>query len=321
MFIGSCAGKFYALDKNTVKTVWAYHTRLYGGPRSFHGDPLLHEEMVVIASDRGCGPEGGYVYAFDQNTGKLRWKFKASGPSTSLVEIGGAIVFGTREDEWLSVDLRSGKLNWIFSATAPDPQCEVRKGPVTDGVNVYFAAHDGAIYALEAKSGRLLWKKTPPARVTTGPFMYKDVLYYGADNNHIYGLKPADGEMLSDLGVPARPDGRFAWTRVGDSEMEYLFAIEKSQDPGVLLAFHDDFDAATWSAKSAEKWSSELPHIWKDLVIAGNCDGEIAAYRARNGELVWRGQAKGCIRSFGHDNETLYIGVQEGTVYAYRPGK
>jgi outer membrane protein assembly factor BamB len=278
--------------------------------------------MVLIASDRGCGAEGGgYVYAFDQQSGKLRWKFKASGPSTSFVEIDGAIVFGTREDEWLSVDLDTGKMNWKFGDTAPDPQCEVPRAPVTDGEKVYFAAHNGAIYALEPKQGRMVWRHKPAAEITTSLAMYKDVLYYGTANHHFIGLDIANGKMLSDLELPAAAAGRTAWAKRGDSEIDYLFAVEREEKihRGMLLGLTDEFESIEWSAKSDREWTSEQPHVWKRWVIAGNCQGDIVAYGTSDGQPQWRDHVKGCIRSFGHDATTLYVGVQEGTMYAYRP--
>jgi outer membrane protein assembly factor BamB len=278
--------------------------------------------MVVIASDRGCGPDGGYVYAFDQKTGKLRWKFKASGPSTGFAEIDGAIAFGTREDEWLSLDLRTGKLNWKFREASPDPQCEVRSGPATDGVKVYLATHDAMIYALDPKDGRVVWKHASASAITTGLGVYKDVLYYGTADNHFYGLDP-DGKLHSDLALPATAEGNFGWGKVGEGEMDSLFAVhgEEKNRRGMVLGLRDEFEKITWSTEADREWTSDQPHVWKGLVIAGNCKGEIVAYQAATGKVQWRDQVKGCVRSFGHDPTTLYIGVQEGTVYAYRPAR
>jgi len=62
------------------------------------------------------------------------------------------------------VDVPSGKVNWTFSSAFPDPQCESRKSPVTDGVDVYFFTHDNNLHAL-APSGRSLWSYKWPGTV------------------------------------------------------------------------------------------------------------------------------------------------------------
>jgi len=260
------------------------------------------------------------VYAFEAKTGNVRWKLKASGPSTSFAEMDHAVVFGTREDEWIAAAANSGKVNWKFSEAGPDAQCEIRTAPVTDGETVNLIAHDGTLFALNG-AGRKIWSQRPSSPVTTSLFMYKDVLYFGAADGHIYGLNPANGAPLNNLATPAIPKGRFAWDSRGGVETEYVFGIEKKdgQSRGALLKFSDGFERVLWTQPAEREWTSEQPHVWKDWVIAGNCKGDVVAYSAAGGKPAWTDHVKGCIRSFGHDESTLYIGVQEGTVYAYRP--
>lgn len=218
--------------------------------------------------------------------------------------------------------MNSGKLNWAFRDASPDPQCQIRTSPVTDGVGVYFVTHDGTIFALDA-SGRRIWSQKPPSGVTTSLFIYKDVLYFGTRNGHVNGINLADGSALGDLKTPATPKGRFAWGSKGERDSEYVFAsdMQDGRDRGTLLAFSDEFESVLWSRSAEREWTSEQPHLWKDWVIAGNCKGDVVAYRAADGKPVWADHVKGCIRSFGHDESTLYIGVQEGTVYGYQPPK
>lgn len=161
---------------------------------------------------------------------------------------------------------------------------------------------------------------TSPAPVTTSLISYKDVLYFGA-SDHLYGVNPSNGKVISQLKRDATTEGAFAWASGGDSELEYVFAIrdENGNKMGMLLAFNDEFEKLMWTQTSPREWSSEKPHVWKDLIIAGNCGGELVAYRAADGAPQWRDSLKGCIRSIAHDNGLLYIGTQEGTIYAYAP--
>ena len=153
--------------------------------------------------------------------------------------------------------------------------------------------------------------------------MYKEVLYFGAADGHIYGLDPTDGSPLNSLMTTTIPKGRFALGAPEGIENEYVFATGKmdGKTKGAVLAFSDEFERELWSSYSDHDWTSEQPHAWKDWVIAGDCKGDVVAYRAVDGKLAWSDHVKGCVRSFGHDDSTLYIGVQEGTVYAYRPPK
>lgn len=320
LFIGSCAGKFLALDKATGKEIWSYDTKVDGGPSSFHGDPLIHKDLVLIPADRGCKTHG-YIYAFDKKTGKVRWKLRADAPATSFVEAGDAVILGTRQDEWLAVDVDSGKLQWRFNDSAPDPQCEIPKLAATDGTVLAFVSHDQVLHILDIKSGRERKRIVLSSPASSSLFMYKDVLYFGTEDGSLRSLNPENGQWLGETKEPAVLSGHFAWTQRGSAYAEYAIGsgLGDKRNNGVVLAFTDEFGALLWSQRAEMEWSSEQPHLWKEWVIAGNCRGEIRAYRVTDGILAWRAHVQGCIRSFGHDASTLYVGVQEGTVYAYRP--
>jgi len=48
MFIGSCAN-FYAINKTTGQLQWSYDIRRDGNQQSFHGDPLVTNDLILIA--------------------------------------------------------------------------------------------------------------------------------------------------------------------------------------------------------------------------------------------------------------------------------
>lgn len=160
---------------------------------------------------------------------------------------------------------------------------------------------------------------TSPAPVTTSLISYKDVLYFGA-SEHLHGVNPSNGTVISQLKRDATTEGAFAWASGGDSELEYVFAIrdENGNKMGMLLAFRRvreidvDTDIAT---RMVVRKASRLERSHH----RGNCGGELVAYRAADGAPQWRDSLKGCIRSIAHDNGLLYIGTQEGTIYAYAP--
>jgi outer membrane protein assembly factor BamB len=275
---------------------------------------------VLIPADRGC-EIGGYVYAFDKESGKLRWKLRASAPSTNLVVAGDAVIFGTRTDEWLSVAIDSGRVNWQFKDAAPDPECQFPKIPATDGLHVSLVSHKGVLYTLDAKSGHELRKAALPSPATAGLFMYKDVLYFGTEDGRLHGIIPEDGRELAQQRLPGALSGRFVWTkRPPETYFEYAFATTAGGEGrhGMVLAFNDEFERTLWSQTGEREWTSEQPHVWKQWLVAGNCRGDVVAYSLADGKVAWEEHVKGCVRSFGDDGSTLYIGVQEGTVYAYR---
>lgn len=70
LFIGSCKGSFYAINKSSGAVRWSYDIRNDGNQQSFHGDPLVAGDLILVGTDKSCAPDGiGHVYAFDRATG------------------------------------------------------------------------------------------------------------------------------------------------------------------------------------------------------------------------------------------------------------
>jgi outer membrane protein assembly factor BamB len=96
-----------------------------------------------------------------------------------------------------------------------------------------------------------------------------------------------------------------------------LFFLEnRAERAGYIVALTPDLGKVRWTNKSTPDWASERPHVARGLVIVGNCRGELAAFQVSDGAQKWRVNLKGCIRSVGDSGDTLFAGVQEGTVYA-----
>lgn len=321
MFVGTCEGKFYAIANDSGSVIWSHDSRAEGASGGFQAVPLLRKDLVIAGTFDGCNATtGGYVFGFDQHTGKLRWKVQAGVGSVAFVDIDDAdIVFGTPQGEWLSVEASSGKVNWRFRATSPGANCENRISAVTDGVNVCLLAYDGTVHCLEAKSGRELWKQNPSSPLTTCVFMYKDVLYFGTADGHIYGFNPEKGQPLVQLKLAYVPIGNFVWS---DEEtkggFEFVYATDKNNGNGAVLGFSDEFEAVIWNRTLTDYGTSEHPEPWKGRLFAGNCRGDIVAYSASTGVPKWKGHVDGCVKAFSHGRSALYVAVAEGAIYEFK---
>ena len=64
----SCSGVLFALDKSSGEVRWRYDTAQDGRSASFHGDPVVTDELLVISSDVSSS---GFVYAFELDTGEV----------------------------------------------------------------------------------------------------------------------------------------------------------------------------------------------------------------------------------------------------------
>lgn len=313
MFVGSCAGVFYAFDKATGAVRWSYDIAKDGKQKSFHGNPLITDDLILIGTDYNCAPDGiGHVYAFERSTGKVRWKYQTTSVPTDILRVGQNVYFGSFQDNWYALNLQDGKLLWKFSTGESNESCEPIKSPVADDRYLYLTGLDGIVYSLEGTSGRVVWKRKLPAVPSTGLALKDKTLFVGVSNNRIYRLHAETGTTVAELPVEATPFGRITLT----ADQLLLFLDNLSERSGYVVTADPDLTKLRWQQSSAN-WRSERPHAWGQLVVAGNCRGEVAAFRASDGAPQWKLNLKGCISSIGSSEQRMFVGVQEGMLYAY----
>lgn len=293
---------------------WSYDIRKDGKQTSFHGNPLIVDDLILIGTDYSCEPDGvGHVYAFEIKTGKVRWKYQTTSVPTDIVRIGQYVYFGSFQDVWYALKLETGELAWKFATGATNDACLFIRSPVVDEKHLYLAGLDGFIYALDARSGRIAWKQKLPEAVTTALALKDKFLLLGARHNRIYRINAATGTIAGELGVETTPMGRITVT--GDS---VLLLLDNSPERyGYVVSVTPDLTKLRWQTKFTPEWASERPHVLEESIIVGNCRGELAAVNLFNGASQWKLNLKGCIRSIGSSGKNVFVGVQEGTVYAY----
>ncbi len=117
VFVASCSGSLFGLERENGDFVWTYDARKEGGRPEFHGTSIVTDDTLVIATD-DRGAEGrGYVYAFDRLTGEPRWNRRFDvGVMTDLVLVGDVIYFATLREQVVALRLSSGEPVWTFEA-------------------------------------------------------------------------------------------------------------------------------------------------------------------------------------------------------------
>ena len=274
LLIGSCAGTFYAFDKRSGKVRWSYNIHQDGNQTSFHGNPLITDQLVLIGTDKSCAAGSiGHVYAFDRATGTVRWKYRTAGTPTDIARIGSSIYAASFVDELIALNLSDGSLRWRFATGTP--------------------------------------------RATTKLSVVGNSLYVGNSTNRLFRISADDGHVQSELSVPASPGGRI----LVDASALYIFLEDRDSQGGYLISTDLNLSQIRWTHKAERAWSSEWPRLWNGFLLAGNCRSELDAFRISDGAPQWSDKLKGCLRSIGTDgdNEQIYVGAQEGTVYAYTP--
>ena len=166
--------------------------------------PGTHGNQDVI----GAGQKSGIYSAFDPDTGGFLWG-KQVGPGSSLggIEWGSAtdgdriyvaianlygIPYGPNASitagSWSALDPATGQILW----QTPDPNGAIDIGPMTVANGVVYAPSMGAatantpnMFALDAKSGKVLWSYASGGSVNAGAVVVNGVVYWGSGYAHI----------------------------------------------------------------------------------------------------------------------------------------
>jgi outer membrane protein assembly factor BamB len=194
---GDSSTSVFALNAATGKTIWVDGSLLNSGQGAFEIQPQVAEGRVYLASAYGSGPGGGVLIALDASTGRLLWTFHTvigvgagvqalglgSGGAweTPLVGSDGSVTFGTGNpyqsigdaiahpsrqlytDSEVNLDAATGKVRWYYQAVPNDfADHDLQASPISTAIGgtpvIITGGKVGYVYALNARSGALLWK-------------------------------------------------------------------------------------------------------------------------------------------------------------------
>jgi polyvinyl alcohol dehydrogenase (cytochrome) len=154
----------------------------------------------LIGNIVGFGQKSGMYWAFDPGTGNVLWS-QLVGPGGPL----GGTEWGTASDgtaiyvptsdsahlaytlpngnsitwgSWAALDVKTGNLLWQI-ADPTSGTADIGAASVANGV-VYVGSLSGFMYALNAKTGTILWSFNSGGSVIDGPSIVNGVVYWGS---------------------------------------------------------------------------------------------------------------------------------------------
>jgi outer membrane protein assembly factor BamB len=151
--LGTENGNFYALSAADGSRLWKFPAAA-----DEHVGPILHTAAVeagrvFFASMDGC------VYALDAETGKSEWKYESglrTGFSTAVLLAEGKVFVPNRAGVLFALRQADGQPAWKV-----DLGCRLLQTPAYNAGRIYVAGMNMVLYALDAQTGRTLWKTEP----------------------------------------------------------------------------------------------------------------------------------------------------------------
>jgi outer membrane protein assembly factor BamB len=153
VFLGSESGTLYALNAADGKRLWRFPAAA-----SERVGPILHSAGVEGGKVFFASMDGS-VYALDAESSKLAWKYDSemrTGFSAAVLLAEGKVFAPNRGGTFFALNQADGKVAW-----KADLGCPLLQSPAYNDGRVYVAGMDLRLRALDAKSGRELWKTEP----------------------------------------------------------------------------------------------------------------------------------------------------------------
>ena len=193
---GSGDGYVYSVDAASGRVKWRAKTE-----GRIRGTPAVDDGAVFV------GSFDGRVYAFDLASGKQRWRYDTDGAALNSGNFGfdrrsiqsspavsnGVVFIGARDGFVYALGAADGKLRWRFNHEIS----WINSSPaIADGV-VYDGSSDAHfVQALDATTGRELWRANVGATVWSSPSVAGDQLYFGDGSGRIRILERRTGKEL-----------------------------------------------------------------------------------------------------------------------------
>jgi outer membrane protein assembly factor BamB len=192
-------------------------------------------------------------------------------------------------------------------------------GPAYYGGRVYVAEIGGALIALNAKTGKVDWKKDLNAHLESSPLIVGKTLYIGTDSSQVLAIDTANGHQIweykAGASIKASPSFHDGLIYVGNYQAGMLALKAKT---GKLVWQTNTSTQAPFGRGGF--YSS--PAIGFGHVYAARDDGTVFAFDRKTGKIAWSFPTGGAVygspavAKVPGTPPTVYIGSENGTLFA-----
>ncbi len=189
-YFGSALGSVFAIDAATGAQLWSAPISSDNAASS----PAVANGVVYINGDS--------LFAFDAKTGVQLWSSSLLDGTSSPAVAGGAVYCGGGA-RLAAFNATTGAVLWSVSPGGPvsivGDSPAVAKGIVYIGATVpgQHGSASGVLYALKARTGKIVWSAPLASGITSSPAIANGVVYVGSDDGTLYAFDAKTGAELA----------------------------------------------------------------------------------------------------------------------------
>ncbi len=156
---------------------------------------------------------------------------------------------------------------------------------------LYVGGWDGVVYGLDAQTGRRIWTYATHGPVKGGLASGRGVVYAGSYDGHLYALDAATGRLV--WRASGQPTFFHHGTFYATPAVAYGRVYVGSTD-GRMYSFGAHSGRLRWSHRTSGYVYGSAA-VWNRLVLVGSYDHHLYAFDAATGDVRWRFDAGGPI--------------------------
>ncbi len=311
LYLADASGNLIALSARSGARAWIVRER-----RCVAASPAVNTQQrgtvyETFLDRKPCrkNPADGEVIAVATGTGKVRWRKHIGASETSPLLIGNYLYVGDWQGTVWCLRIGTGATVWTFKTGGP-----VKAAIASNGDRVFAASYDGHVYALNARTGKLIWKASGDPRFFGGhgtfystPAVAYDSVYIGSTDGKVYSF--------------GATSGRRRWSH---STGGYVYGSPAVWRREVLVGSYDHLFYAFDAATGRQLWRfhangpiSGSPTVVDGVVYFATLAGRTYGLDARTGRQLWS-FPDGRYTPVVTDGRRLYLNGY-GKVYALAP--
>jgi outer membrane protein assembly factor BamB len=252
--------------------------------------PAVGYDTVYLAQQKGL------FFALNAENGLVRWKKSLGRCAASSPTVGEGVVYVSYmhpvvcaqgqegADGFVAAwDAQTGRERWRYR-TAP-----VESSPLLRGKRLFFGSWDHGVHAVNAKTGRRIWRFGADNEVNTSAAYWKGRIFIGSDSGTLYSLSAKSGKQL--------------WSaRSGSGEFWYATPtvaygrVYIGNTDGTMYVYGAKTGNLLW-ARPLGSYIYGAAAVYRRKVFVGTYDGRFYALDAATGDVRWQIDAKGAVHS------------------------
>ena len=162
-----------------------------------------------------AGPDAAKLTPADLKNLELKWAMAFPGASQARSQpaiIGNTVFVGSAEGAVYALDATSGCIYWRINTPGPVRGAIEVGAPIDDAPTLHFASYTTDVYAVNARSGQVLWQRHVAYEslngVTGSPVYHDDRLYIPLTSGEVGAARNPDHECCTSSGGVVALDAR-----------------------------------------------------------------------------------------------------------------